>query len=110
MGSKQPVAAPTVAPTAKPTTTPAVTTTPPNACNVAACNNQMKDYIFNKYWAFENSAAKFTECARCPSRWFKATAANNNHTMTSNYVAATYCAHAPAASGQLDAHCPSLAA
>ena len=78
------VAASTTTPTTTPTAKPAVTTKPPSACNVTACNNQMKDYIFNKYWAFANSAAQFPECARCPSRWFKATSANNNHTMTSN--------------------------
>ncbi len=49
-----------------------VVTTPPKTCKVDACNAAMKDYIVNKYWAFDDSGKNMTECANCASRWFKA--------------------------------------
>lgn len=41
-------------------------------CNKDACNNIMKDWIVNKYWAFSDTAKNFGECKGCGSRWFKA--------------------------------------
>jgi hypothetical protein len=44
----------------------------PSECNKDACNNIMKDWIVNKYWAFSDTAKNFGECKGCGSRWFKA--------------------------------------
>jgi hypothetical protein len=41
-------------------------------CKVGPCNDAMRDYMVNKYWAFDDSAKNFAECANCSSRWFKA--------------------------------------
>ena len=44
----------------------------PQACEPNRCNELMRSWIMDKYWAFDNSAASFSECSGCPSRWFRA--------------------------------------
>jgi len=39
------------------------------SCNATGCNNLMRDWIVNKYWAFDGLGA---ECTNCPKRGFKA--------------------------------------
>jgi hypothetical protein len=47
-------------------------TTKTELCDKTACNNVMKDWVVNKYWAFGDTANSFGECKKCDSKWFKA--------------------------------------
>lgn len=40
-------------------------------CDKTKCNNTMRNYIVDKYWAFNNSTKTFPSCTGCPSRSFK---------------------------------------
>ena len=51
--------------------TSSVTVLKEPVCDKTACNNIMKDWIVNKYWAFGDTANSFGECKKCESRWFK---------------------------------------
>ena len=44
---------------------------PISSCDKTSCNNKMKDWIINKYWAFDDSII-FDNCSGCPKRGFKA--------------------------------------
>jgi hypothetical protein len=71
------VGSPTIAPAVAPA--PAIIPAPApvqisnqSPCDKNGCNAVMRDWIVDKYWAFDDSAKTFGECKQCDSKWFRA--------------------------------------